>query len=411
MATRRDQTDSRDFIAADEIDELFGAANPNVDRIGCPTRATLSALARRERPIGDPGYDHLASCSPCYREFRVLQDAVRMEAGRRVTSRMKWVAVVAAVALLALTGGWLYFSSRGGIEPPPPVVAELQVGLDLRPFAGAAKPARPPGEATARPAARAASRHAPSSRRVGAGLVRPAVARLRLPAAGLGVRFGGDSQLRDDDRGADRFARDSCRRISARCAPARRRLASLSGQGSLIVHSLETQLVVAAMPITAPQGFLKPPLKWAGGKRWQVRHIRPLWEPHRARRFVEPFCGGLAMTLGFVPERALLNDANPHVINFYRWLQRGLTIHIGMENQESLYDQHRARFNALLTDGLDDSAEAAALFYYLNRTAYNASFATKRGSSPLEVRSNGAHCRLSGNLRPSGSPRPGSAPR
>jgi len=30
---------------------------------------------------------------------------------------------------------------------------------------------------------------------------------------------------------------------------------------------------------------------------------------------VEPFCGGLAVTLGLRPARALLNDANPHVIN------------------------------------------------------------------------------------------------
>src|ERR1044072_887531 len=40
---------------------------------------------------------------------------------------------------------------------------------------------------------------------------------------------------------------------------------------------------------------LRPPLKWAGGKRWQVPHLRPLWEAHRDKRLVEPFCGGLAV--------------------------------------------------------------------------------------------------------------------
>ena len=43
----------------------------------------------------------------------------------------------------------------------------------------------------------------------------------------------------------------------------------------------------------------------------------------RARRLVEPFCGGLAVALGLKPAAALLNDANPHLVNFYRWLQRG----------------------------------------------------------------------------------------
>jgi DNA adenine methylase len=116
---------------------------------------------------------------------------------------------------------------------------------------------------------------------------------------------------------------------------------------------------------------LVPPLKWAGGKRWQVPLLEPLWRPHAARRLVEPFCGGLAVALGLRPERALLNDVNTHVIDFYRWLQRGLRIDLPLENDEALYYAHRARYNALLRAGEGDGAEAAALFYFLNRTGYN----------------------------------------
>lgn len=116
---------------------------------------------------------------------------------------------------------------------------------------------------------------------------------------------------------------------------------------------------------------LRPPLKWAGGKRWQVPHLRPLWAPHRHRRLVEPFCGGLAVTLGLMPERALLNDINPHVLNFYRWLKRGFRTSLVMANNERQYYQHRERFNQLLRDGEAESEEAAALFYYLNRSGYN----------------------------------------
>ena len=116
---------------------------------------------------------------------------------------------------------------------------------------------------------------------------------------------------------------------------------------------------------------LKPPLKWAGGKRWQVPHLQPLWTPHAHRRLVEPFCGGLAVALGLEPGVALLNDTNPHLINFYHWLQRGLTIDLPMQNDERIYYQHRARFNRLLDAGRAQSREAASLFYYLNRTGYN----------------------------------------
>jgi DNA adenine methylase len=115
----------------------------------------------------------------------------------------------------------------------------------------------------------------------------------------------------------------------------------------------------------------RPPLKWAGGKRWQLPELEAYWNDNAHRRLVEPFCGGLAVTLGLAPQAALLNDVNPHLINFYRWLKRGLITAVPFENKEEAFYAHRRRFNHLLADGQQDSAEAAALFYYLNRTGYN----------------------------------------
>ena len=68
---RKSKLDDRQI--ADAIDEVLGRANPNPTRDGCPSRATLLALARRTLPIEDPGYVHLANCSECYRAFRALQ--------------------------------------------------------------------------------------------------------------------------------------------------------------------------------------------------------------------------------------------------------------------------------------------------------------------------------------------------
>ena len=114
-----------------------------------------------------------------------------------------------------------------------------------------------------------------------------------------------------------------------------------------------------------------PPLKWAGGKRWLVPHVRRLWASHASSRLVEPFCGGLAVTLGLAPQRALVNDVNPHLINFYRHLKRGLTIGLEMENDAAAFYRQRLRFNALVAAGKTRTVEAASLFYYLNRTGYN----------------------------------------
>ncbi len=116
---------------------------------------------------------------------------------------------------------------------------------------------------------------------------------------------------------------------------------------------------------------LPPPLKWAGGKRWLAPRLAEMYRPFRHLRWVEPFVGGLGIALYVRPERALLNDINHHVINFYRWLQRGLLITIDLKNDPDAYYEYRRRFNELIKAGRDRSKEAAMLFYYLNRTGFN----------------------------------------
>ena len=71
------------------------------------------------------------------------------------------------------------------------------------------------------------------------------------------------------------------------------------------------------MPLAVQPATVRPPLKWAGGKRLQVPYLRTVWESHASRRLVEPFCGELTVTLGLSPNRALVNDANPHLITVH----------------------------------------------------------------------------------------------
>lgn len=116
---------------------------------------------------------------------------------------------------------------------------------------------------------------------------------------------------------------------------------------------------------------LRPPLKWAGGKRWLIPKLEKLWAKHSNVRLVEPFCGGLSVALGLQPQTALLNDVNNAVINFYQQIQHGLVLDsISLENNEEAYYQHRNTFNNLNQNG-DIGSTTAQLFYYLNRTGYN----------------------------------------
>ena len=112
----------------DEIDEVFGRGNPNPDRIGCPPRDVLVALARRERPIGDPAYDHLSECSPCYLEVRALKEAADLQRRRVLT----WAAAAAGLVLATGSAGWLLLNRGTSGEP---IATEVRMQLDLRPYA------------------------------------------------------------------------------------------------------------------------------------------------------------------------------------------------------------------------------------------------------------------------------------
>lgn len=70
MAQHSDAVHDVDVTLGDDIDEVLSWANPNPERVGCPSRETLMALPSRELPIGDPAYEHLLKCSACYREFK-----------------------------------------------------------------------------------------------------------------------------------------------------------------------------------------------------------------------------------------------------------------------------------------------------------------------------------------------------
>jgi hypothetical protein len=111
----------------DEIDEVFGRANPNPDRIGCLPRDVLIALARRQRPIGDPAYEHLIKCSPCYLEVRGFQEAAKAERRRKLLHTVVWPVAAAALVLFAVAAGRMLL--LGGGE------GEFRTEFDLGPYA------------------------------------------------------------------------------------------------------------------------------------------------------------------------------------------------------------------------------------------------------------------------------------
>ena len=61
----------------------------------------------------------------------------------------------------------------------------------------------------------------------------------------------------------------------------------------------------------------KPILKWAGGKTQMLSELLPK-VPASYGRYIEPFFGGGALFFALRPEKAILADSNPELINMYR---------------------------------------------------------------------------------------------
>lgn len=98
------------------IRQFFLEANPNPERHGCPDEKTLRDIAENRLPANHPDRLHLASCSPCFAEFRSFK-------GRSQEARVSQRRILAwgiAACLLVAVG---MFASRSLLERSEPKVA------------------------------------------------------------------------------------------------------------------------------------------------------------------------------------------------------------------------------------------------------------------------------------------------
>jgi len=101
-------------------------------------------------------------------------------------------------------------------------------------------------------------------------------------------------------------------------------------------------------------------------------HIPPRWE-----RYIEPMIGGGALFFALAPQRALIADSNPELINFYRTVVSDLPELVAKYeswafDEKTFYELRALKFCEL------DSATAAARLLYLNRSCFNGLYRVNR---------------------------------
>lgn len=127
--------------------------------------------------------------------------------------------------------------------------------------------------------------------------------------------------------------------------------------------------------------LVKPFLKWAGGKRQLIpliveSHLPKNYDPTRYT-YYEPFVGGGAVLFRLQPQKAIINDINPELINCYKVIRDSVEQLIDdlqkHENDKDYYyairdwDRHQDYINKT-------PIERASRVIYLNRTCYNGLF-------------------------------------
>jgi hypothetical protein len=102
----------------------FSTAFPNPDRIGCPSKDILKAMAARryDREKARQWHEHMSHCSPCFNDFVALRE------GARRTSRARWIAVAAAAVVVLVVAAWVWLATRGGRHAPGGNVIVENVG-------------------------------------------------------------------------------------------------------------------------------------------------------------------------------------------------------------------------------------------------------------------------------------------
>ena len=110
---------------------------------------------------------------------------------------------------------------------------------------------------------------------------------------------------------------------------------------------------------------MKSPIKWTGGKRREIPYFSS-YIPQNFDIYIEPFFGGGALYWHLLPQNAIINDINSHLINFYKVLRDN---HSSLENILSTFEHNKTFFdklvNILNNNEFNNNVEQAAIFTIL----------------------------------------------
>lgn len=113
-----------------------------------------------------------------------------------------------------------------------------------------------------------------------------------------------------------------------------------------------------------------PLIKYSGGKRREIQYFKH-WIPDKFNTYIEPFFGGGAVFFYLEPKKAIINDLNTNLMNFYNYFCNNRTELLDelskLENTSDTYYRIRDMYNNKIPKQYSD----ASIFYYINKTCFS----------------------------------------
>jgi DNA adenine methylase len=108
-------------------------------------------------------------------------------------------------------------------------------------------------------------------------------------------------------------------------------------------------------------------LKYAGGKAREIKYFSKYF-PSSFDRYIENFVGGGAVYFYLNPDKAIINDLNYDLINFYKEVK--LNGHLVVDEVKN-FSTEKYMYNGMRTRKFNSEFMQAVRYFYLNKTAYS----------------------------------------
>lgn len=116
-------------------------------------------------------------------------------------------------------------------------------------------------------------------------------------------------------------------------------------------------------------------IRWAGSKKKLVPFLLDN-VPHDYERYIEPFCGSACLFFELNPDKALLCDINPELINVFNLMRNSVDFYDDLVSIPATKEEYY-RIRELNVSDMSEK-ERAVRFLYLNRYCFNGVYRTNK---------------------------------